>query len=341
MKKKGKIVTPGSENSEGYSKKSVNRKEEISLQSKRYVNLLLAAEKEKKNKTLLKNNGNAPSKDRKRQNNMESPSLADQNNREFDTKSKEKELPERIISEVDHELEEESDLENNIDDLNNLPTVDHKGFTINTELNSHVTNKDSLSKSNIIKVLRVLAEPECSFSMELTIHLHENTTDIVEISNEISLTSCKLVPTSFVPNSNFVQSGKLHVKGVITKNITYSLSNELQNKKLEIPFLFNTDIAFPKNRQPNLALTNKQSFKFSNSEENSSSNEKLLRTKVVYNDPLQFELVSAMFHELNVTPKLSGDNNTFQTYESSISTDVTIRVMQRQTVKSDGVLFSE
>jgi hypothetical protein len=206
---------------------------------------------------------------------------------------------------------------------------------------STVRNNDYLSSSNIIKVLRVLAEPQCSISMEYSLTLEESNVEIIDVMNDLSLSSCKLVPTSFVPNTNYVQLGTLYVKGTVTKKVTYtpilneeSLSKASKLFQVNIPFQFATEISFPKQRHPKLSLTNKQSFQFTTSDgQTSHSSEALHRSRIVYNEPLQFELVSAMFHELSFSPTSNEETNETNTFNASCSIDITIGILQKQNAR--------
>jgi hypothetical protein len=206
---------------------------------------------------------------------------------------------------------------------------------------STVRNNDYLSRSNVIKVLRVLSEPQCSISMEYSLTFEEKNVEIIDVMNDLSLSSCKLVPTRFVPNTNFVQHGTLYVKGTVIKKITYtpilneeSLSKASKIFHVNIPFQFATEISFPKQRHPKLSLTNKQSFQFTTSDDQTfHSSEALHRSRIVYNEPLQFELVSALFHELSFSPTSNEEASETNTFNASCSVDITIGILQKQNAR--------
>ncbi|OZM58253.1 hypothetical protein CIB95_01390 [Lottiidibacillus patelloidae] len=219
------------------------------------------------------------------------------------------------------------------------------GFKITSGFEKEIPNKDVLSSSNIIKALRMLAKPECSISLEGEVFLSEAASEITSTINDISIIACEFVPTRFIPNSYKVCKGKLYVQCEIHKTIEYTSATKQRNdgsiltkkqQKMDIPFQFCTTVTFPESRSPLLSLLDQQSFTFLNEDKYSNeTNRKVIRNKIEYNEPIQFELISAMFHEAtNISDsKKQSENENFRSFHSTFSVDVQIGILQLQKVK--------
>jgi hypothetical protein len=330
------------------------------IQKQRYVKMLLTPKNVKKKKIY-----NAELSDAKKENKsnshtshykkideqvapIESPIL----NEEKESLPNNNSNRESSIEESD---EQSTSIENNEEvDLmeskeENSPSLSdlNDTFIVTSNLEHEVTNKDCLNACNIIKVHRMLAEPECSITMEGKINLIEEATEITSVTNEVSLDNCELVPTSFIPNSYKVNIGKLFVQCNLHKTIEYTTSHITEEdsctftkrqKKFDIPFSFCTTVTFPENRHPLFALMDQQSFKFLNDEKyQNESNRKIVRNKIDYNEPIQFELISAKFNEVDnfLNPVEDRKIRTFRSFHSSLSVDVRIGILQMQKVKLD------
>jgi hypothetical protein len=231
------------------------------------------------------------------------------------------------------------------DDLS--PLQDDCGV-VRSRTEQEVDNFDNLYYPNIIKVPRVLAEPEVQVCVEADIELEANALEIKRVLKDVFLTQCKLIPTKFVRGTKFVKLGKLYIAGFIRKNIEYATVGEqgdnafcgdIRHTTVNVPFSLCTEIFFPPGRQPIYSVTEQQSFEFLNDEGTGPKlNKKLFRNHVDYNEQPFCELVRAKFHELDFVPDsippVNGNGNGFErpfrTFREKIVLELTVKVLQVQ-----------
>jgi hypothetical protein len=205
-------------------------------------------------------------------------------------------------------------------------------------------------ESNIIKVPRVLYEPEIQVCVEADINLPERALEIKRILKDVFLTQCKLVPTRFFPGTSYVMRGKLYVAGFIRKNIEYATAGDagtnarcgdIRHTTVKVPFSCCTQLDFPSLTQaPLITVTDSQVSNFLRDDGMGPRlDKKLFRNFATYNEQPFCELVRARFHELDfvtdnmmmVTDDLI--ETPFERFREKIVLELTVKLLQVQQVQ--------
>ncbi|WP_195428112.1 CsxC family protein [Clostridium sp. D46t1_190503_E9] len=246
-----------------------------------------------------------------------------------------------------------------------LLKVDDKKL-INENYNNVVKNE--ISKKNNIQpeplyanLPVLLAETNITISVEDTISLDEEVSEIKRIKMNVLLTKSNLIP--FQSNTHDTNSGVLFVTGFIRNNIEYlaktsneekaegRVENSYGNIKyciVEVPFNFTTRITYI--RKPIFTeKANINDFEFFNNHpkegdvyENSiikyDTYEQSIGFTEVFNEKPFAELIKATFIDVNINKKQSLVNDAkeeqeFTKIEERIIVNLVLRVLQKQQLK--------
>ncbi|MCD2348001.1 DUF7852 domain-containing protein [Clostridium guangxiense] len=176
----------------------------------------------------------------------------------------------------------------------------------------------------------VIAETTVDINLKNTVNFTKDVINIIDIRRKAIIKRCKLIP----------QINRFFLDGVVIKSIEYSeetrhrgceLNGRAKNLTIKLPFRCAESIEYI-----NAPVTYEFSYK-NNEIIRMSENEKSFIDKQQEADEIYCELVSAEFKELNVKDKIrlideAKKISTFKQIKQSMSMDITIRLLQKQTI---------
>lgn len=208
------------------------------------------------------------------------------------------------------------------------------------------------TRTPIIKVPVVLAEPTLQIVLEADIKLQPPASEIKRVKKHVFLDQIELIPVAFkrIDRTDYfyVTRAKLFVAGTVRKNIEYATKDctgTIQDRIANVPFTgfaeLHGDICENSNgfhQFPIIGISESSEANFLNEKSmlDARLDKAFFQNLVKYNEQPFGELLAANFYELDFSPAKTPCKGTFSRLREKLVLDLTVKILQTQQFKIIG-----